>query len=423
MNLLLRSARVIHPGHAFNGKTADILIGDGVIRKVAARIDSRTAGKARVVDLKGSCVSAGWVDLRANFRDPGQEPKEDLISGLDAAAAGGFTGVVVMPTTQPVVQTKADIEYLLTKSERHPVDAYPCGALTTGCRGQELTEMFDMKAAGAVAFSDDKHPVADAGLMIRALRYATNVDVPLMVFADETSITGPMLVNESAATVSFGMAPAPAVAEEVMIARDLRLLAYAGGRLHFSTLSTAGAVDLVRKARRQGQVVTADIAAHQLCFEDGAVAAYDSNLKVVPPFRTRTDIKALIKGVDDGTIDAICSDHMPEDRESKEVEYEYARPGIAGIETAFAAAHTALKDAVSLERIVACFTAGPRRILGLTGPALKEGEPANLTAFDPAARWSLAAEDMRSKARNTPFAGFAFTGRPLGIVNRGKTTL
>jgi len=423
MNLLLRSARVIHPGHAFNGKTADILIADGVIRKVAARIDSRTAGKARVVDLKGCCVSAGWVDLRANFRDPGHEPKEDLISGLDAAAAGGFTGVVVMPTTQPVVQTKADIEYLLTKSERHTVDVYPCGALTTGCRGQELTEMFDMKAAGAVAFSDDKHPVGDAGLMIRALRYATNVDVPLMVFADETSISGPMLVNESAGTVSFGMAPAPAVAEEVMIARDLRLLAYAGGRLHFSTLSTAGAVDLVRKARKQGQAVTTDIAAHQLCFEDTAVAAYDSNLKVVPPFRTRADIKALIKGVDDGTIDAICSDHMPEDRESKEVEYEYARPGIAGIETAFAAAHTALKDVVSLERIVACFTAGPRRILGLAAPALDEGEPANLTAFDPAARWTLAAGDMRSKSRNTPFAGFAFTGRPLGIVHRGKTTL
>ncbi len=423
MNLLLKSIRVTQPGHSFNGKTADIFIKDGVIRKIAARVDARTAGKARVLDMKGKCVSAGWFDLRANFRDPGQETKEDLLSGLDAAASGGFTGVALMPSTDPVVQSKADIEYLLQKSSRHAVDVYPTGSLSVDGKGRELSEMFDMKQAGAVAFTDDKHPITDAGLMVRALQYASGIGALVMVFPDERSISGDNLVNESAGSVAFGMTGSPAVAEEVMVSRDLRLQNYAEGRIHFSTLSTAGAVDLVRKAKKQKHLVSADIAAHQLCFDDSALAGYDTNLKVLPPFRTRDDIKALVKGLEDGAIDAICSDHMPEDRESKEVEFEYARPGIAGIETAFAAAHTCLKGKLKLDRLVAKFTTGPRDILGLPHPDISEGAVANLTIFDPKEQWSPEPGSMVSRSGNTPFYGYRFTGRPLGIVNNNKTTL
>jgi dihydroorotase len=245
----------------------------------------------------------------------------------------------------------------------------------------------------------------------------------VIVFPDERSISGANLVNESAGSVAFGLASSPAVAEEVMISRDLRLLEYTEGRIHFSTLSSAGAVELLRRARKQDLRVSADIAAHQLCFDDTALSGYDTNLKVLPPFRTREDIKALVKGLADDTIGAICSDHMPEDRESKEVEYEYARPGIAGIETAFAAAHTCLQGKLELDRLIAKFTTGPRDILGLPHPEIAEGAVANLTVFDPSAQWSPAPGTLLSRSGNTPFYGYRFTGKPVGIVNRKMTTL
>ncbi|HKR06040.1 MAG TPA: dihydroorotase, partial [Bacteroidia bacterium] len=366
MNLLIKSVKIVHPKSSLNGKVKDIFVKDGRIKKIADKIDEKETGKGiKIFNEKGCCASIGWFDMKANFRDPGHEMKEDIFSGIAAAKAGGFTGVALMPSTQPALQTKADVEYILNKSKNSLTDIFPVGALSVNHEGVDLTEMYDMKQAGAVAFTDDKRSVMNAGLMLRALQYAKNIDSLIISFADEKNISGKNLMNESVNSVYFGMKGAPSIAEEIMIQRDLKLCEYAGTKIHFSTISSAGAVDLLRKAKKQGLPVTAEICSHQLCFDDSSLNNYDANCKVKPPFRTKDDIQELIKGLEDGTIDVICSDHSPEDVESKNVEFEFANYGITGLETAFASANTRLHKKISVEKIIEKFTSRPREILNI----------------------------------------------------------
>jgi dihydroorotase len=401
-----------------NGKVKDIFIKDGIIKKIADKISEKEIGKnVKVFDQKGSCVSIGWFDMKANFRDPGHEMKEDIFSGMEAAKAGGFTGVALMPSTNPTLQTKADVEYILNKSKNNLVDIFPVGALSVNREGKDLSEMFDMKQAGAVAFTDDKHSVMDSGLMLRALQYSKNIDSLIISFADEKNISGKNLMNESVNSVYFGMKGSPSIAEELTVQRDLKLCEYAGAKIHFSTISSAGAVDLIRKAKKAGLKVTAEICSHQLCFDDSTLHDYDTNYKVKPPFRTKNDIKELIKGLEDGTIDVICSDHSPEDTEAKNVEFEFADFGIIGLETAFAAANTQLHKKLSIEQIIEKFTTQPREILNISVPEIKEGAVANLTLFNPATEWTFTKDHIKSKSQNTPFINYKFKGKVLAIAN------
>lgn len=355
--------------------------------------------------------------MAARFCDPGYEYREDLESGAAAAAAGGFTGVLVMPDTFPPVQTKGDVEYILNKCKNLPVEVHVAGALTQMLEGKDLAELYDMKQAGAAAFTNSKKPVADAGQMLRSLIYARNCNAVILSHPNDTSLSGKLLMNESVNSVLYGMKGSPSIAEEVMLERDLMLNQYAQSRIHFLTLSASGSVALIKDAKKKSKGVTAGIAAHQLWFTDASIGSYDSNFKVNPPFRTENDKQDLIKGLKNDTIDVICSDHTPLDTESKDLEYEIAGHGIIGLETAFACSWTVLKKHLALDQFIEKITINPRKILDLDVPVIEEGAKANLTLFNPDEEWKYEEKNIRSKSKNSPFLQVGFSGRPLAIVN------
>jgi dihydroorotase len=417
MNVLIRSARIIDPENNEKG-LKDILIQKGKIKEIGK--DLQADKETVVFEAKGLSVSPGWFDMKANFRDPGFETKEDLSTGIQAAIAGGFTGVLLMPSTNPPIQSKADIEYLLNRSRGNAVDIFPSGALSLNIEGEDITEMFDMKRAGAVAFTDDRKPVTNSGLLVRALQYSANIGSVIISFANDPTISNHGQVNESVSSTMAGLKGIPSFAEELIVNRDIRICEYTGGKLHFSTITTAAAVDLIRKAKSKGLNISAEVAAHHLFYDDSAVLSYDTNYKVMPPFRSKADIKALKKGIMDGTIDVIVSDHSPEDEESKMVEFDFAAYGIIGMESAFAVANTVLSDTVPVEKIIDCFSIRPRQILNIDVPQIREGVKANLTIFDPSEEWTFSRDDIYSRSFNTPFIGTVFKGRPLAIYNNNQ---
>jgi dihydroorotase len=362
------------------------------------------------------------VDLRAHVRDPGEEWKQGLTNGLDAAAAGGFTAVAVLPSTVPVVDDRSGIGYLLQQAHGHPVTLLPIGALTQGLKGQQLAELYDQHQAGAVAFSDDQHTVRNSRLMLLALLYSAGLStkgIPVMVFPNDPDLAKGGQMHEGPMSTRLGLKGIPPLAETLALQRDLALLEYTGGHLHAATISTAESVELIRRAKVKKLHVTASVAAHNLLLDDGCLRGFETCYKVLPPLRDAHHIEALREGVKDGTIDAIVSDHRPEDREHKVLEYGPAAFGIIGLETAFAVANTALKGRTTLRRLIERFTHGPRAVLGLPIVHIAEGLPANITLFDPEVDWTCTEEDLVSKSHNTPFLGQRLTGRPLGVVSGG----
>ncbi len=422
-DLLLRQVNVIDPAGPHHNTETDILIREGRIAKVGGRI---TKGEAREVKISGAYVSQGWIDLRAHFRDPGEEWKQGLINGLDAAAIGGFTAVAVLPSTEPVIDSRSGIEYLLRKAQGHPVRVLPIGALTKGCKGEQLAELHDLKNSGAVAFSDDQHTVRNTRLMMLALQYSAGLpgaSAPVMVFPNDPDLSRKGMMHEGAMSTRLGMKGIPGIAETIQLERDLALLEYTGGHLHIATISTAESVDLVRKAKAKKLNITCSVAAHNLLLDDGCLRGFETCYKVLPPLRDARHIDALRDGLKDGTIDAIVSDHRPEDREHKLIEFGQAAFGLIGLETCFAVANTALKGRLSTRKIIDHFTAGPRAVLGSAKNHIQEGAEADLTIFDPEMDWICGEEDLVSISHNTPFLGQRFTGRPLGIVSNGQARL
>jgi dihydroorotase len=412
---LLRNVKVVDPTGPHHDTTVDILIRNGVIAKVAARISAKDA---RAVNYEGAHASPGWVDLRAHFRDPGEEWKAGLANGLDAAAAGGFTAVAVLPSTKPVTDDRAGIGYLLQRAQGHPVQLLPIGALTQGLKGEQLAELYDQQQAGAVAFGDDQRTIRNSRLMMLALQYSSGVGAaPVMVYPNDPDLSRGGQMHEGPMSTRLGLKGLPPVAETLQLQRDLALQAYAGGHLHVSTISTAESVALIREAKARKQHITASVAAHNLLLDDGCLRGFETCYKVTPPLRDLEHIEALRDGVKDGTIDAIVSDHRPEDREHKVLEFGQAAFGIIGLETAFAVANTAVKGRMSLRRLIERFTHGPRAVLGTPLVHIVEGTTANITLFDPELNWVCGEQDLVSKSHNTPFLGQRLTGRPLGIVS------
>jgi dihydroorotase len=424
LNLLIRSARLIDSRHPLHGKRVDIHVRQGVIQKVAASIQPRSCGTdVKVVTAEGLHVSIGWFDMAARFCDPGEEYKEDIYSGAAAATAGGFTGVLLMPDIYPPVQSKADVEYILNKSRNLPVEIYVAGALTRDLKGETLAEIYDMKQAGAIAFTNSKNPVSDAGQMLRSLLYVHNCQSLVLSHPCDPSLAGKRLMNESVNSVLFGMKGAPALAEEIMLQRDLMLCQYAGCRIHFMSVSCHQSVAWLKEVRKKNTGVTAGIAAHQLFFTDDYLATYDTRFKVDPPFRTEKDRQALIKALQQDVIDVIYSDHTPQDQESKNVEFELARHGIIALETAFACAFTVLQNKLSLDKLIEKIAINPRKILHLPIPQIRPGEKANLTLFDPYREWIPDESEFRSKSKNSPFIGIKLKGKALGTVLGSKLSL
>jgi len=415
MNLLIQSAKIICPGSPYNGKTMDILIEGGVITQIKKSINPK--GIKKVISHKDLCVSPGWFDMQAHFCDPGLEYKENIDSGVKAAAKGGFTGVALSPATHPAVYSKSQVEYIIKKAAGKIVDVHPMGTISHKMEGNELSEMYDMKKSGAVAFSDDLSPVMNAGLMHRALMYTKGFDGLITSRCNDKTISSGSGVNEGEASVRTGIKGEPSIAEEIMIVRDLFLAEHTESRIHFQSVSTGGGVKLIKDAKKQGMKVTASVNAYSLALDDSALLGFDSNCKVSPPLRSKNDIKALRKALAEGTIDVICSDHRPEDEENKKLEFDLAAPGMLGLQTLYPLVN--MYSDLSDKEIVEKIAIAPRKILGLEIPTLKENAKANLTIFSPSAEWTLHEKDLQSLSKNTPFLEKKLKGKVLGIVNNG----
>lgn len=420
MNLLIQSIIIIDPQSPFNNKTVDILIKNGVIDQIKKEIKAEKG--IQVISGKGLHVSPGWFDMQANFRDPGFEYKEDIHSGIAAAAAGGFTNVALMPTTNPTLSTKSSVEYVINKAKNKVVSVHPIGSLSVNAEGKDIAELYDMHLAGAVAFSDDKKSVKDSGLLTRALQYIQTFDGVVITFCNDSNITHEGVVNEGVTSTSLGLKGMPSLAEEVVVHRNIALAEYCNSALHVGPISTKKSVELIREAKKKKLKITASVNAYSLLLDDSVLKEFDTNYKLNPPLRTKEDIIALRKAIADGTIDAINSDHSPEDIENKKVEFDHAAFGMIGLETAFAVINSALGKN-GLESMVTTLSIKPRKILKQPTVTIKENEKACITLFEPNSEWLIKESDIKSKSKNTPFIGKRLTGKVVGIVNNNQLHL
>lgn len=411
MSILLRNAQVVDLQSPHHNKRVNILIEDN-------QISSMNGSDAeKEIDCTDKLVLPGLCDLNADFCDPGYEFKEDLTTGSFAAMAGGFTDVNLIPSTEPPIQTKSDVEYILSKTTKY-LDLHVSGALTKMLDGKELSEIIDLKKSGARSFSDGLNPVWNTELLLKSLQYTSQVDVPIFQNARDSYLSRNTHMHESVISTELGLRGEPSISESIAIERDLNILKYAGGKLHFSALSSLDAVNLIREAKSSGLAVTCDVGIHHLMFIDEDLLSFDSNLKSLPPYRSKSDRVALIEGVLDGTIDAICSYHRPQDQESKQLEFDLAENGAIAIQT-FISSLLSISD-VPFELLIERVTKGARKILGLDEIVVDAGNVAKLAIVDPKAEWELNNDTNLSKSRNSPFWNQLLKGRVVATINKGN---
>jgi dihydroorotase len=418
--LLVRGGRLVDPAGG-RDEHLDVLLRDGVVERVGERLD---AGDARVLDAAGLLVFPGFIDLHAHLREPGREYAETIETGLRAAAAGGFTAVCAMPNTEPVNDSRPVCEYVRSRAAAaQGARLYPIAAITRGQNGAELCEFGDLRDAGAVALSDDGRWLEDAGLLRRAFEHASLFDLPIIQHAENRGLSGGAPMHEGAVSTRLGLSGQPAIAEAAAVSRDLLVAELTRGRLHVAHLSTARALELVRRGKADGLRVTCEVTPHHLVLtdEEVAVTGFSTRSKMNPPLREASDVIALIAGLKDGTIDAIATDHAPHHADEKAVDFESAPFGIVGLETAASVVYDRLVAGglLELSRFAWLFSAGPARVLGLPGGTLAEGSPADVTLFDPRARWTVEPERFVSKGRSTPFSGWELTGAPAATIVSG----
>ena len=413
MNLLIKSATIVDPNSPFNNQVADVFIQDGIV----LTLGGITNADVETIDATGKYLLPGFFDLNCNIGELSYETKEDLQTGTAAAAAGGFTGLALMPNTQKPIHSKAEVEYLVNKAKNNLVDVVPLGTISYKRDGKDMAEMYDMYQSGAHAFTDGNRPVQDAGLMERALLYAQGFGGLIFSYPEDTAIAGKAKINEGVVSTMLGMKGIPSLAEELMVARDLYLAEYTDSAIHFSTISTARSVELIRQAKARSLKVTCDVAAHHLVLTDEALIGFDSAYKVKPPLRLQADITALIHGLKDGTIDAIVSQHTPHEVEFKNVEFEVAEYGMTGLQSAFS---LALKAGLSLSLIAQKMSVNPRDILGVASTTIAEKNAANFTLVDIDKEWAYTRESNYSRSYNSPFIGQTLKGQVLLTVNNNQ---
>jgi dihydroorotase len=417
MTVLIKQAKIIAPPSPFNGHIKDILIIDGIITAIS---DDITEKNTPVIEQPGLCVSIGWMDIFANFADPGYEYKETLETGAKAAAAGGFTDVMVLPNTNPVVHSKSQVEYIIQKSKALAVNIHPIGAVTKNAEGKDLAEMYDMQQSGAVAFGDGVNTVQSAGILLKALQYVKSFDGTVIQIPDDKSIGTNGLMNEGIISTQLGLPGKPTIAEELLVARDLKLARYADSKLHFTGVSSAKSLEYIKKSKETGIKVTCSVTPYNIYFTDADVQGYDTNLKVNPPLRTEADRQGLLKAIADGTVDCIASHHFPQNWDSKVCEFEYAKEGMIGLESLFGVLREVGLDA---ERLIKMLTINPRNIFGITIPEITEGAAACLTLFNADEGYIFTEQMIKSKSKNSPFIGKKLKGKVIGIINKGKVEL
>jgi len=431
MQVHIRQARIIDRRSEHDNKVADIIIEDGKIKKIAPSGSPEGGVKYSSISIDGKevwkgsglCVSPGWVDVFADYREPGYEHKETIASGLKAAAAGGFTDVLLSPNTNPAISTQSSVRFVQQKAKGNIVRLHPLGAATQNIEGKALAEMLDMRSNGAIAFTDGWKPVQNANLMLKALEYVKAFNGTVIQLPIDGALSEGGLMHEGIMSTRLGMAGIPALAETLMIHRDIELLRYTRSRLHISGVSTAEGVDMIRKAKKEKLAVTCSVTPYHLALTDEALHGYSSLYKVSPPLRSEADRKALVKGLKDGTIDCIATHHRPQEWDAKEKEFEYAGDGMNVQEIAFSIINKAAGKDIDVATIIEAFSIRPREIFGLNEANVAKGGNAELTFFITDDSFTLQEANIQSISRNNPFIGKELNGRVIGICNHDQFNL
>jgi dihydroorotase len=416
MTILIRQAKIVDPTSSFHLSIQDLFIENGII----TTIGSIHKNADHVVEAPGLHVSPGWMDLFAHFCDPGLEFKETIETGIAAAARGGFTEVMVLPNTKPVVDGKSQVEYIIQKSKQAVVTVHPLGAITKQAEGKELAEMYDMKAAGAAAFSDGWHPVQSAGLLLKALQYVKAFNGVLLQIPDDKTIGTYGLMNEGIVSTQLGLPGKPVLSEEILVARDIKLTKYAESKLHFTGVTSPKSIEYINRGKQGGTGVSCSVTPAHLYFTDEDLRTYDTNLKLYPPLRTAAERDAVKQAVLNGSVDCIASHHQPHEYDSKVCEFQEAKFGMIGLETCYGAVGAALGNDLTVERWVELISIHPRSIAGIHIPTIKEGAAANVTIFDPSATYVFDEQDIRSKNRNSAFIGKELKGKAVAVINNNQ---
>ncbi|MCL2838822.1 MAG: dihydroorotase [Oscillospiraceae bacterium] len=419
MSILIKNGRVIDPANGID-EVSDILIEGSTIKEVGK---SLSAAAAQIIDASGLVVMPGLVDMHVHLRDPGQEHKEDIVTGTRAAVCGGVTSVVCMPNTSPVVDNKTVVEYIINKAAREGYcNVFPAGTITRGLAGGELAPIAGLKAAGAVAISDDGMPVKNSNVMRRAMEYAKNFDMLMICHSEDLELVNGGVMNEGEISTRLGLRGNPTVAESIAVARDCALAEYTGARVHITHISCAESVEVIRAAKTRGVNVTADTAPHYFSLTDAAVLGWNTNAKMNPPLRTADDVAAIIEGLRDGTIDAIATDHAPHHIDEKNVEFDLAMNGIIGLETSLSLGltHLVRTGKLTLPQLVEKMSANPSRILGINRGTLAVGAAADVAIVDIEAKRMVDVANFKSKSKNSPFDGAELFGEVRNTIVAGK---
>lgn len=416
MNIIIRQAKIIDPKSPYHNEIADLKIEGGVITKIGKKLQN--PDKLQEVSLENLHVSQGWFDSSVSLGEPGFEDRETISNGLDTAGKSGFTAIAMQPNSFPILDNQSSISFVKRKAEGFATDLFPIGALTKNSEGSDLAELFDMKNSGAVAFGDYNKSLSNANLLKIALQYVQDFDGLVITYSQDSNIKGAGVANEGIVSTRLGLKGIPALAEELQISRNLFILEYTGGKLHIPTISTAKSAQLIKEAKAKGLNVTCSVAVHNLVLTDEKLDGFDTRYKVTPPLRSESDRKALVKAVKDGIIDMITSDHNPIDIEHKKMEFDMAKNGTIGLESAFGALTTVLPLDSIIEKLVA-----GKVIFSIENPEIKEGNKANITLFNPEEKWTFGKENILSKSKNSAFLGQSMKGKAYGIYNNQKLVL
>jgi dihydroorotase len=422
VRLLIKGGRIIDPSQQMD-RTADLMVEDGLVKSIE---NSLSIEGVEIFDATGLIVAPGFIDLHVHLREPGEEYKETIASGVAAAVAGGFTSVGAMPNTTPVNDNASVTRFIIDKArEAGLARVFPIGAITRESKGEELAEMAEMKEAGAVAVSDDGRPVMNNQVMRHAMEYARDHGLVVVDHCQDLDLAAGGVMHEGRYSTLLGLRGMSSAAEESHVARDIMLAELTGARVHLAHISTSGSVGMVRRAKNHGLAVTCEVTPHHLALTDAAVVGFDTNTKMSPPLRSEQDRVALIEGVLDGTIDAIATDHAPHHADEKMLDYDHAPSGVVGLETALGVVITVLHHsyAVPIARVIEMLTIGPARVFSLPGGTLVAGSPADITIFDPEREWTVDPQRFKSKSRNTPFAGWSLRGRVVETLIAGRRVL